>query len=122
MDGKDGSRRREKRIVPVDRFEVGRNQSGLPFMGMDDIRGKIEELTEKEGSLREEDETFRVVEVIAFGRAVEIFPVIEFFPADEIDWDVLIQMALIEIGLDDFISYGDLQSFSQGLNRKLESS
>src|SRR4030042_1060292 len=93
MDGEYGSRMGKKRVLLVDRFEIGGDQSGLPFMMVEDIRGEPTVLTKDENGFGEEDETFRIIKVITFGRAVEIFPVKELFPANEINWDILVEMA-----------------------------
>jgi hypothetical protein len=113
MNGEGRSGMGKERMVLVDRFEIGRDQSGLPFMMVDNIRRKLHMLTKAEDSPGEEDETFRIVEVIAFGCAVKIFPVKELFPTDEINRDILVQMAQIDIGLKGLISHGDLKLFTQ---------
>jgi hypothetical protein len=93
MDGEYGSRMGKKRVLLVDRFEIGGDQSGLPFVMVDDIRGEPTVLAKDENGFGEEDETFCVIKVITFGRAVEIFPVKELFPANEINWDIWVEMA-----------------------------
>ena len=54
-------------------------------MMVDDVRGKFHGLTEGQGGFGKEDETLRIVEVIPLGSPVEVFPIEEFFAADEID-------------------------------------
>jgi hypothetical protein len=103
----------KKRIALVDRFEISGDQSGLPFMMVDDIGGELHVLAQVENGPREEDEAFRIVEIIAPGCAVEIFPVKEFFPTDEVNGDILVQMAKIDICLKLLISHGDLDFFAQ---------
>ena len=75
-------------------------------------------LTKEEDGFGEEDEALRIVEVIAFGRTVEVGPVKELLPADEIDRDVLVQAALINFRLELLISDGDLDLVAQILNGK----
>jgi hypothetical protein len=108
----------EKRIVLVNRFEIGGDQTGLPFMMVDDIRGEPYVLTKGENGFGEEDEALCIVEIIAFGCAVEIFPVKELFSTDEIDWDLLVQMAQVDIRLELLIPHGDFNLSTQILMRK----
>jgi hypothetical protein len=108
----------KKRMVLVDRFKIGGDQPGLPFMMVNDIRGELHMLAKGEGGLAEEDEAFRIVEVIAFRSAVKILPVKELFPTDEINRDILVQMAQIDIGLNLLVPHGDLNLFAQILEGK----
>src|SRR4030042_6562554 len=66
----------------------------------------------------EEDKTFRIVEVIPLGGAVEIFPVEKLVPANEIDLNIFVQVALIDVCSKGFISEGHLNAFPQILERK----
>jgi len=111
VDGEDDSGVGEEGIVSVDGFEVGGDQSRLPFVMVDDVRGESQVPTEKECCLREEDETLRIVKIIPLGSAIEVFPIIKLFSADEIDWDFLIKLTLIKIDLDGFPSYRDFHLF-----------
>jgi hypothetical protein len=78
---------------------------------MDDIRRESQVPTEEECCLRKEDKTLRIVKIVALGSAVKVFPIVELFSANEIDRDFLIEVGLIEIDLEGFSSYRDLQSF-----------
>jgi hypothetical protein len=102
-----------ERIVLVDRFEIGGDQPGLPLMMVEDIRGETHVLTKVENGFGEENKSLGIVEVIALGRAVKVFPVKKLFPTDEINWDVRIQMAQVKIGLELLISKGDFNLFAQ---------
>jgi hypothetical protein len=117
MDGEYGSGMGKEKVVMVDRFEISRDQSGLPLMMMDDIRGEPHALTKNENGSGEEYETFRIVKVVTFGCAVEIFSVEELFPADEIDRDVLAKMAQVNIRIELLISDGNFDLLSQILKR-----
>jgi hypothetical protein len=112
VDGEDDSGVGEEGILSVDGFEVGGDQSRLPFVMMDDVGGESQIPAEKECCLREKDETLRIVKIIPLGSAVEIFPIIKLFSADEIDWDFLVKLPLIKIDLDGFPSNRDFHSFS----------
>ena len=118
MDREYCSRMGKKRIDVVNRFEIGGDQSGLPFMMVEDVRGKSDMLAKVESSLGEEDEALGIVEVIAFRCAVEVFPVKELLPADEINRDVLVQMAQIDIRLELLIPHGNLNLPTQILMGK----
>src|SRR4030043_709553 len=108
MDREHHSRTGEERIVLVDRSKIGWNQTGLPFMVGNDRRGKCHELAEDENRLGEEDETFCIVEIVPLRCTVEVFPIKELITTDEIDRDPHVQLALINIRLEDLISNGDL--------------
>jgi hypothetical protein len=97
----------EKGILSVDGFEVGGDQSRLPFVMMDDVRGESQVPAEKECCLREEDETLRIVKIIPLGTAIEVFPIVKLFSADKIDLDFFVKLPLIKIDLDGFPSYRD---------------
>jgi hypothetical protein len=111
VDGKDDSGVREEGILSVNRFEVGRDQSRLPFVMMDDVGGESQVSAEEECCLREEDETLRIVEIIPLGSAIEVFPIVKLFSADKIDWDFFVKLTLIKIDLDGFPSYRDFHFF-----------
>ncbi len=87
-------------------------------MMVDDVGGEPHVLTKDEDGFGEEDEALRIVKVIAFGCAVEIFPVKEFFPTDEIDRDVLAQMAEIDIRFELLIPDGNFNLLAQILMGK----
>jgi hypothetical protein len=87
-------------------------------MMVDDVRGEPHALTEDEDGFGEENEALGIVEVIAFGCAVEVFPVKELFSTDEIDWDLLVQMAQVDIRLELLIPHGDFNLSTQILMRK----
>src|SRR4030042_1808264 len=113
MDGEYGGRMGKKRVLLVDRFEIGRDQSGLPFMMVDDIRGEPTVLTKIENGFGEEDETFCIIKVITLGGAVEVFPVEELSPPNKVNWDILVEMAQVNIRLELLISDGNLYFFAQ---------
>jgi len=77
-------------------------------MLVDDVRGEVHALTKTESSLGEENKALWIVEVVAFGRAVERLPVKELFPTDEINGDILVQMTQVDIRLELLIPEGDL--------------
>jgi len=116
VDGEDDSGVGEEGILSVDRFEVGGDQSRLPFVMMDDVGGESQVSAEEECRLREEDETLRIVKIIPLGSAIEVFPIIKLFSADEIDWNSLSKLTLIKIDLDGFLPYRDLHFFPQVLD------
>jgi hypothetical protein len=118
MNGEYCSGMGKERIDLVDRFEIGGDQSGLPFMMMDDIRGEPHVPTKGENGFGEEDEALCIVEIIAFGCAVEKFPVKELFSTDEIDRDLLVQMAQVDIRLELLIPHGDFNLSTQILMGK----
>jgi hypothetical protein len=85
---------------------------------VDDVREEPQALTKVENGFGEKDEALRVVEVIAVGRTVQVWPVKELFPADEVNRDVLVQAALIDIRLEPLVSDGDLHLLAQILMGK----
>jgi hypothetical protein len=87
-------------------------------MMVDDIRGELHVLAEDEDSFGEKDEALCIVEIIAFGCAVEIFPIKELLSAEEINWDILVEMAQVDIRLEFLISDGDLDLFAHILKGK----
>jgi hypothetical protein len=111
VDGEDDSGVGEEGILSVDGFEVGGDQSRLPFVMMDDVGGESQVPAEEECCLREEDETLRIVKIIPLGSAIEVFPIVKLFSADKIDRDFLIKLTLIKIDPDGFPSYRDFHFF-----------
>jgi hypothetical protein len=105
VDGEDAPGVGEEGILSVDGFEVGGDQSRLPFVMMDDVRGESQIPAQEESCLREEDKTLRIVKIIRLGGAIEVFSIIKLFSADEIDWDFLIKLTLIKIDADGLPSY-----------------
>jgi hypothetical protein len=71
-----------------------------------------------ENSPGEEHKTLRIVEIVPFGGAVKIFPVEKLIPADEIDGNILIQAALIDLCPKGLLPERDLYAFPQILERK----
>jgi hypothetical protein len=118
MESEHSSGVREEGVVWVDGFEIGRDQTGLPLVMVDDLRRESQELTKGESRFGKEDEPFGIIKVIPLGCAVKIFSVIELVTADEINRDILGKPALINIRLQAFISKGDLYLLPKGLKRK----
>jgi hypothetical protein len=86
-------------------------------MMMDDIRGEPHMLTKDEDGSGKEYETFCIVKVVTFGCTVKIFSVEELFPANEINRDVLVEIAQVNIRFELLISDGNLNLFPQILKR-----
>jgi hypothetical protein len=78
---------------------------------VDDVWGESQVSAKEECCLGEENEPLRIVKIIPFGSAIEIFPIVKLFSADKIDWDFFVKLTLIKIDLNGFPSYGDLHFF-----------
>jgi hypothetical protein len=87
-------------------------------MMVEDIGGKSCVSAEDRDSLGKEDKAFGIVEVIAFGRTIQVFPIKELFPSDEINRDVLVQMAQIDFPHEVLLPHRDLNLFTQILEGK----
>ncbi len=85
----------------IDRFQIHRNQSGLPVVAVDDVGSKVEGLDRFQHGPIEKDEALAIVVVILAVRPVEPVAVEVTRLVDQVDQDVgSRQPALVDVALD----------------------
>jgi hypothetical protein len=80
---------------------------------VNDVRGKSKVLSQDEHCSGKEDEALGVIKIVALRGPIEEFPVEILFTANEIDWDLRSQLALVDVSADDLPSEGHFNLLSK---------